>query len=55
MDHQVVAVILRRPGEVSNMQRHEHDAIGWFGAAQVEGLNLADPSCLRVLRHLLSA
>jgi 8-oxo-dGTP pyrophosphatase MutT (NUDIX family) len=42
-------------GDVSNMQPHEHDAIGWFGAARVEGLKLADPSYLTVLRHLLSA
>jgi hypothetical protein len=40
---------------MSSLQPHEHDAIGWFGAAQVEGLKLADPSYLTVLRHLLSA
>jgi hypothetical protein len=33
-------------GEVSNMQPHEHDAVGWFTAAQVEELKLADPSYL---------
>jgi hypothetical protein len=37
------------------MQPHEHDAIGWFGSSQVEGLKLADPSYLAVLRHLLNA
>jgi 8-oxo-dGTP diphosphatase len=42
-------------GEVSNMQPHEHDAIGWFTAAQVGELKLADPSYLTVLRRLLSA
>jgi 8-oxo-dGTP pyrophosphatase MutT (NUDIX family) len=42
-------------GEVSNMQPHEHDAIGWFTAAQVEELKLADSSYLTVLRRLLSA
>jgi 8-oxo-dGTP diphosphatase len=42
-------------GEVSNMQPHEHDAIGWFTAAQVEELTLADPSYLTVLRRLLIA
>ena len=42
-------------GEVSNMQPHEHDAIGWFTAAQVAELKLADPSYLAVLRRLLSA
>src|ERR1700749_3004003 len=30
-------------GEVSNRQPHEHDAIGWFTAAQVAELTLADP------------
>ncbi|HEU5389242.1 MAG TPA: NUDIX domain-containing protein [Streptosporangiaceae bacterium] len=42
-------------GEVSNMQPHEHDAIGWFTAAQIEELRLADPSHLTALRRLLSA
>ena len=42
-------------GEVSNMQPDEHDAIGWFTAAQLEDLKLADPSYLTVLRRLLSA
>ena len=42
-------------GEVANMQPHEHDAIGWFTAAQVAELTLADPSYLTVLRRLLSA
>ncbi len=40
-------------GEVSNRQPHEHDAIGWFGAAQLAGLSFADPSYLAVLRQLL--
>jgi len=39
---------------VSNLQPHEHDAIGWSGAAQVEQISLADPSYLTALRHLLS-
>ncbi|MGD0699189.1 MAG: hypothetical protein ABSA02_04810 [Trebonia sp.] len=42
-------------GEVSNMQPHVHDAIGWFTAAQVADLKLADPSYLTVLRRLLNA
>ena len=42
-------------GEVSTMQPHEHDAIGWFTAPQVEELKLADPSYLTALRRLLSA
>ena len=50
-----VWVSRRWRGEVSNMQPHEHDAIGWFGAAHVEELRLADPSYLTMLRHLLSA
>jgi 8-oxo-dGTP diphosphatase len=41
-------------GEVSNLQPHEHDAIGWFTAAQLEGLKFADPSHLAALRRLLS-
>jgi len=48
-----VWVSSRWRGEVSNLQPHEHDAIGWFGAAQVEQLRLAHPSCLTVLRNLL--
>jgi len=49
--------VLRRVdrGEVSNMQPHEHDAIGWFTAVQIEQLTLADPSYLTVLRRLVSA
>jgi mutator protein MutT len=50
-----VWVSRRWRGDVSNMQPHEHDAIGWFGSPQIEGLKLADPSYLAVLRHLLSA
>jgi hypothetical protein len=42
-------------GEVSNMQPHEHDAIGWFTAPQIEELTLADHSHLPALRRLLSA
>jgi len=42
-------------GDVSNLQPHEHDGIGWFEAAQLEGLKYADPSYLAVLQHLLSA
>jgi hypothetical protein len=37
------------------MQPHVHDAIGWFTAAQVADLKLADPSYLTVLRRLLNA
>jgi 8-oxo-dGTP pyrophosphatase MutT (NUDIX family) len=50
-----VWVSRRWRGEVSNLQPHEHDAIGWFRSPQVEGLKLADPSYLAVLRNLLSA
>jgi mutator protein MutT len=49
-----VWVSRRWRGEVSNLQPDEHDAIGWFGAAQVEQLRLAHPSHLTVLRHLLN-
>jgi hypothetical protein len=41
-------------GEISNSQPHEHDAIGWFTAAQLAELKLANPSYLTVLRHLLN-
>ena len=41
-----VWVSRRSRGDVSNMQPHEHDAIGWFGSPQVEGLKLADPLIL---------
>ena len=50
-----VWVSRRWRGEVSNMQPHEHDAIGWFTAAQLEKLTFADPGYLTVLRRLLSA
>jgi 8-oxo-dGTP diphosphatase len=50
-----VWVSRRWRGDVSNMQPEEHDAIGWFGAAQLDGLTLADPSYLTVLQQLLSA
>jgi hypothetical protein len=50
-----VWVSRRWRGEVSNLQPCEHDAIGWFGAAQVKDLSLADPSYLPVLGHLLNA
>jgi mutator protein MutT len=41
-------------GDVSNRQPHEHDAIGWFKAGQLEGLSLADPSYLALLRQVLN-
>ena len=50
-----VWVSRRWRGEVSNMQPHEHDAIGWFTAAQLAELTFADPGYLTVLRRLLSA
>ena len=42
-------------GGVSSLQPQEHDAIGWFEEDQLEGLGLADPSYLTLLRHVLSA
>jgi mutator protein MutT len=50
-----VWVSRRWRGEVSNKQPQEHDAIGWFTAAQLEELILADPSYRPALRRLLSA
>jgi 8-oxo-dGTP diphosphatase len=50
-----VWVSRRWRGGVSNLQPQEHDAIGWFEEDQLEGLSLADPSYLTLLRHVLSA
>src|ERR1700729_1844242 len=50
-----VWVSRRWRGEVSNMQPDEHDAIGWFTAAQLAELTFADPGYLTMLRRLLSA
>jgi 8-oxo-dGTP diphosphatase len=41
-------------GTITNLQPEEHDAIGWFGERQLDGLRFADPYYLPVLRHLLS-
>jgi mutator protein MutT len=49
-----VWVSRRWRGTVTNLQPEEHDAIGWFGEGQLDGLNLADPSYLSLLRRLLS-
>jgi mutator protein MutT len=49
-----VWVSRRWQGDVSNRQPHEHDAIGWFNAGQLEGLSFADPSYLTLLRLVLS-
>lgn len=40
-------------GSVENRQPHEHDAIGWFRADQLDGLDFADPCYLRLLQDLL--
>jgi mutator protein MutT len=45
----------RWQGRITNRQLEEHDAIGWFGAGQLDGLRFADPSYPGVLRRLLSA
>ena len=58
-----MAVILRRANEVSrrwrgritNREPEEHDAIGWFGAGQLDGLTFADPCYRPLLQRLLSA
>lgn len=41
-------------GAITNLQPEEHDAIGWFGKGELDGLALADPSYLGLLRDLLS-
>jgi 8-oxo-dGTP diphosphatase len=40
-------------GSITNLQPHEHDAIGWFGKGQLAGLAFADPSYPGLLRDLL--
>jgi mutator protein MutT len=42
-------------GSITNLQPEEHDAIGWFGRGQLDGLSFADPSYLGLLRGLLAA
>ena len=39
---------------ITNRQPDEHDAIGWFTAAQLPALTFADPSILPLLQRLLS-
>lgn len=41
-------------GPITNLQPEEHDAIGWFGKGELDGLTFADPSYLGLLRDLLS-
>lgn len=41
-------------GSITNLQPEEHDAIGWFGRRQMDGLSLADPSYLGLLQRLLA-
>ena len=41
-------------GRVTNRQPEEHDAIGWFAAAQLDGLRFAHPSYPGLLHRLLS-
>jgi 8-oxo-dGTP diphosphatase len=50
-----VWVSRRWRGSITNLQPDEHDAIGWFGKGQLDGLSFADPSYLGLLRRLLSA
>lgn len=49
-----VWVSRRWRGTPVNLQPDEHDAIGWFGADQLDGLVLADACYLGLLRGLLS-
>jgi 8-oxo-dGTP diphosphatase len=60
IDHQAgldltIWVSRRWRGTIANLQPEEHDAIGWFGKEQLDGLSFADPSYLPLLRHLLNA
>ena len=48
-----VWVSRRWRGSPVNLQPDEHDAIGWFGEGQLDGLGFADPSYLPLLRRLL--
>lgn len=48
-----VWVSRRWRGTVANLQPEEHDAIGWFGRGQLDGLSFADPSYLTLLQRLL--
>lgn len=49
-----VWVSRRWRGPITNLQLEEHDAIGWFGKRELDGLAFADPSYLGLLRDLLS-
>jgi 8-oxo-dGTP diphosphatase len=49
-----VWVSRRWRGRITNRAPEEHDAIGWFGAGQLDALSLADPSYLGLLQRLLS-
>ena len=49
-----VWVSRRWRGSIANLQPEEHDAIGWFGLGQLDGLSFADPSYLGLLRRVLS-
>ena len=40
-------------GEVQNMQPEEHDEIQWLSSAEIEGVPLAHPSYLPLIRALL--
>lgn len=50
-----VWVSRRWRGSITNLQPEEHDAIGWFGKGQLDGLSFADSSYLGLLQRLLSA
>ncbi len=40
-------------GPVENCEPEEHDAIGWFGVAELGGLEFADRSYLSMLQRVL--
>lgn len=44
----------RWQGTIANLEPEEHDAIGWFGKEQLDGLAFAHPSYPGLLRDLLT-
>jgi len=41
-------------GEVRNVADHEHERLGWFAAAELDGLDLAHPSYVDLLTEALT-
>ena len=47
-------LVTRWSGEIANCAPEEHDGLGWFNAAELADLVLADPAYLPTLRGLLA-